>query len=177
MQSYPSEGSRNPCQLSSLLFAGAGINGCSLKTEENLAVMAQVPTSRLLLETDSPYCDVRPSHAGKVHVKTSHQAKDKKKYEPEMLIKGRNEPCNIVSVLEVVTGETTRLAVSSRLESVKSLGMARLYKPSIVIASALCSWHMLTALMPDQTHEALFCAMQHCTMGLATWLQLEHTHV
>lgn len=93
------------------LFAVAGINGCSLKTKENLGVMAQIPTSRLLLETDSPYCDVRPSHAGKVHVKTSRQAKDKKKYDPEMLVKGRNEPSNIVSVFAVVTGETAMLAV------------------------------------------------------------------
>ncbi|KAL0028033.1 hypothetical protein WJX77_001856 [Trebouxia sp. C0004] len=91
-------------QLLAFPTISIGINGCSLKTDENLAVMAQIPTSRLLLETDSPYCDVRPSHAGKVHVKTSHQAKDKKKYDPELLIKGRNEPCNIVSVFEVVTG-------------------------------------------------------------------------
>lgn len=121
MQSYASEGSRKARQLLSLRFTGAGINGCSLKTEENLAVMAQIPTSRLLLETDSPYCDVRPSHAGKVHVKTSHQAKDKKKYDPDMLIKGRNEACNIVAVFEVVTGETARLAFSPSLESASLL--------------------------------------------------------
>ena len=36
---------------------------------------------------------------------------------------------------------------------------------------------MLTQLMPDQTDETLVCAMQHCTIGLATWLQLENTHV
>ncbi|KAL3149736.1 hypothetical protein ABBQ38_013562 [Trebouxia sp. C0009 RCD-2024] len=81
-----------------------GINGCSLKTEENLAVMAQIPVGRLLLETDSPYCDVRPSHAGKRYVSTTHPAKDKKKYDEGMLVKGRNEPCNIVSVFEVVSG-------------------------------------------------------------------------
>lgn len=68
--------------------------------------MAQIPQDRLLLETDSPYCDVRPSHAGKEYVKTTHQAKDKKKYDSEMLVKGRNEPCNIVSVFEVVTGRS-----------------------------------------------------------------------
>ena len=83
----------------------AGINGCSLKTEENLAAMAQIPEDRLLLETDSPYCDVRPSHAGKAHVKSTRLAKDKKKYDQNMLVKGRNEPCNIKSVFEVVTGE------------------------------------------------------------------------
>ena len=68
--------------------------------------MAQIPAEQLLLETDSPYCDVRPSHAGKHHVSTSHQAKDKKKYDAGMLVKGRNEPCNIVSVFEVVSGKS-----------------------------------------------------------------------
>ena len=83
----------------------AGVNGCSLKTEEHLSVMAQIPEDRLLLETDSPYCDVRPSHAGKAHVKSAQQAKDRKKYDQKVLVKGRNEPCNIVSVFEVVTGK------------------------------------------------------------------------
>ena len=67
----------------------AGINGCSLKTEDNLAVMAQIPADRLLLETDSPYCDVRPSHAGKAYVTSSRQAKDKKKFNHAVLVKGR----------------------------------------------------------------------------------------
>jgi len=80
--------------------------------------MAQIPTNRLLLETDSPYCDVRPSHAGKAHVTTSHQAKDKKKYDPEMLIKGRND-------------------CFTKTRKCWSLGMAKLHKPSVVTASAL----------------------------------------
>lgn len=67
--------------------------------------MANIPAERLLLETDSPYCDVRPSHAGKAYVKTMHQAKDKKKYEDHMLVKGRNEPCNSISVFEVIAGK------------------------------------------------------------------------
>ena len=76
-----------------------GVNGCSLKTEENLAVVrdvawplgrtvivkscalgpsvtlsqvAGVPGDRLLLETDCPWCDIRPSHAGHKLVKTRY---------------------------------------------------------------------------------------------------------
>lgn len=41
-----------------------GINGCSLKTEEQLKSVAQIPSNRILLETDCPWCAIRPSHAG-----------------------------------------------------------------------------------------------------------------
>lgn len=81
-----------------------GINGCSLKTEENLSVMKDIPSSRLLLETDCPWCEVRPSHAGYKHIKTWPQTKpvDKKKWVEGALVKGRNEPSNMRQVLEVV---------------------------------------------------------------------------
>lgn len=41
-----------------------GINGCSLKTDEQLKSVAQIPSSHILLETDCPWCAIRPSHAG-----------------------------------------------------------------------------------------------------------------
>ena len=41
-----------------------GINGCSLKTAENCEVVHGLPLDRLMLETDGPWCEVRPSHEG-----------------------------------------------------------------------------------------------------------------
>lgn len=44
-----------------------GINGCSLKTEDQLKVVAAIPNDRILVETDCPWCAIRPSHAGKLN--------------------------------------------------------------------------------------------------------------
>ncbi|KXX82533.1 Deoxyribonuclease Tat-D [Madurella mycetomatis] len=41
-----------------------GVNGCSFKTAENCAVVKKIELSRLMIETDGPWCEVRPSHEG-----------------------------------------------------------------------------------------------------------------
>lgn len=80
-----------------------GINGCSLKTAENLEVVKQLPKDRLLLETDCPYCEVRPSHASSRYVETTFTSVKKEKWNTENMIKGRNEPVTIVQILEVIS--------------------------------------------------------------------------
>lgn len=81
-----------------------GLNGCSLRTAENLEVARQLPLDRILLETDCPYCDVKRTHAGYEFVKTVFETKPEKKYQLGSCVKGRNEPCNIVQVAEVIAG-------------------------------------------------------------------------
>ncbi|XP_063225462.1 deoxyribonuclease TATDN1 isoform X2 [Bacillus rossius redtenbacheri] len=98
------DGSKNAA--ASILDLGyyIGINGCSLRTPENLEVAASIPADRLMLETDCPWCEIRPTHAGFNFVKTTFNAVKKEKWQASSLIKGRNEPCQIVQVLEALAG-------------------------------------------------------------------------
>eukprot|EP00741_Cyanophora_paradoxa_P022682 tig00021493_g21905.t1 len=81
-----------------------GVTGCSLKTEENLAVVREIPPERLILETDAPWCDIRPTHAGYKHVLTQWPSVKKEKFERGKTVKNRTEPCHIRQVAEVVAG-------------------------------------------------------------------------
>lgn len=92
-----------------------GINGCSLKTEENLKVVKAIPLSRMLLETDSPWCDIRSTHASHFHLKEFEKARPemysryalpqvkKEKWAQGKLVKGRNEPISMGLVAMVVS--------------------------------------------------------------------------
>lgn len=79
-----------------------GINGCSLKTEDNLQVAKQIPSDRLMIETDCPYCEIRRTHASFKYIKT-HFHKTKDASDKSKQVKGRNEPASIIQVLEVLS--------------------------------------------------------------------------
>ncbi|KAF7818863.1 putative deoxyribonuclease TATDN1 [Senna tora] len=81
-----------------------GINGCSLKTTENLDVVKGIPVEKMMIETDSPYCEIKNTHAGVGFVKSKWPSKKKEKYDQECIVKGRNEPCLVRQVFEVVAG-------------------------------------------------------------------------
>ncbi|KAK7755866.1 hypothetical protein SLS62_002153 [Diatrype stigma] len=54
-------------ELRELLDLGLhiGVNGCSLKTAENCDVVrGAVGLGKIMLETDGPWCEIRPSHEG-----------------------------------------------------------------------------------------------------------------
>ncbi len=85
-----------------------GLNGCSLKTEENLSTIQEaIPLDKTLLETDAPWCDIRPTHAGAKHLgaeKELYRVVKKEKWQVDKCVKGRNEPCHIRSVAAVLAG-------------------------------------------------------------------------
>ncbi|XP_060528437.1 deoxyribonuclease TATDN1 [Cylas formicarius] len=82
-----------------------GINGCSLKTLENLNTVAALPENKILLETDSPWCEVRPTHAGYKYISTQNilPSVKKEKWKSDQLIKSRNEPVNIRQILDILS--------------------------------------------------------------------------
>ena len=79
-----------------------GINGCSLR--EAMHVVPHIPEDRILLETDAPYCDIRPTHAAFRFLHSLELPKTVKpeKHVPNMLVKGRNEPACINQVAHAV---------------------------------------------------------------------------
>mmetsp|Transcript_31074 Transcript_31074/g.52494 ORF Transcript_31074/g.52494 Transcript_31074/m.52494 type:complete len:326 (+) Transcript_31074:38-1015(+) len=79
-----------------------GVNGCSLRTEEGLANVANIPDHLLLLETDAPWCGIKRTHPSFPYVSTSFPVIKKEKFEEGVMVKDRNEPCTMVQVLEVV---------------------------------------------------------------------------
>ncbi|XBI91581.1 hypothetical protein VPH35_028866 [Triticum aestivum] len=112
-----------------------GINGCSLKTKENLEIVGGIPAERLMIETDSPYCDIKNTHAGIQFVKSIWPSKKKEKYEPGLTVKGRNEPCLVRQVLEVVAG-CKGIADIEGLSKTLYHNTCRLFFPHDIDASA-----------------------------------------
>lgn len=84
-----------------------GLNGCSLKNEQNLEVVKALPNDKIMLETDAPWCEIRPTHASNKYIQTKFETvkkQNKQKWQKDVLVVGRNEPCTIVQVLEVIAG-------------------------------------------------------------------------
>lgn len=86
-----------------------GINGCSLKTKENVEAVKLIPEDKLLLETDAPYCEIRPSHAsysGAAEAFKTMAAQwpevRKDRFKEGCRVKSRNEPCGMFPVLSAV---------------------------------------------------------------------------
>jgi TatD DNase family protein len=82
--------------------------GYSLREEKDLDVIREVPLWRLIVETNSPFCEIKGSHSSFRFIKTFFSRKRKQfmPVEPEnclsLVLRGRNEPCLLVCIVEIV---------------------------------------------------------------------------
>lgn len=107
-----------------------GVTGCSLKTAQQLQVIRQAPLDRLLLETDAPWCDIRPDHAGHHWVTTTpFPSRSKEKFRRGQGVKRRHEPAHIIQVCEVLAGARDMAPVD--LASAAYENTMRLFFPSM----------------------------------------------
>ncbi len=94
-------------EMKSLVVLGLdiGVNGCSMKTEESLDVVRAIPLERLQIETDGPWCEMRPSHASakyNVGAPLLPKVVKKEKWEAGCMVKGRTEPATISHVVHAI---------------------------------------------------------------------------
>ncbi|CAF0823045.1 unnamed protein product [Adineta steineri] len=81
-----------------------GLNGCSMKIQNNLDVIKQIPLNKILVETDAPWCGIKQSHASYSHMNTQFTSElvKKEKWIAGKMVKDRNEPCTIIQICEVI---------------------------------------------------------------------------
>ena len=82
-----------------------GLNGTAFRSEETAMMCCNnIPLNRLMLETDSPWCDIRKDNFGFKFIKTVFPTKKKDKFVEGCCVERRNEPCHMRQVLEVYEG-------------------------------------------------------------------------
>lgn len=94
------------------------VNGVSFRTAESIAASTLIPAERLLLETDAPWCDIRPTHPSfpllqaaraRLLAREGDDNSDlapiptcrRDRFRDGCAVKGRNEPATIADVLLV----------------------------------------------------------------------------
>ncbi|KAI1789799.1 Mg-dependent DNase [Ganoderma leucocontextum] len=87
------------------------VNGCSMKTEDNLAAVKSIRPEWIMVETDAPWCTMTSTQASKKHLATLPPSLNSLYFpqatKPESFVygrpvKGRNEPVAIGGVAWVV---------------------------------------------------------------------------
>ncbi|KAG5187715.1 hypothetical protein JKP88DRAFT_271771 [Tribonema minus] len=125
-------------EAQALIDAGLyiGLNGCSLKTDKNLEVIKALQIDKILLETDAPWCEIRPSHAGSKHVRTRWDTVKREKHQAVkgVTVKGRQEPCHMHQVLEVVAA--VKGVDEDHLADIVYTNTMKLFFPAEAVAAA-----------------------------------------
>jgi TatD DNase family protein len=100
-------------ELRAVLALGfhVGVNASAFRTEETARRVVQLtPLHRLLIETDAPWCDVRPTDYGAQFVTTWPKSNAKTAFVLGECVDRRNEPCHIAQVAEAYLGARRLLA-------------------------------------------------------------------
>ena len=127
-----------------------GMNGCSMKTDENLDVVKAIPLEHLQIETDGPWvrflrrrpgnvifsaanplkCEMRASHASAKYKDDAPElpkSVKKEKWTQDSMVKGRNEPATIMHVAHVIARvkgiSTGEVCEAAWINSVKMFGL------------------------------------------------------
>ncbi|KAK8134273.1 hypothetical protein PG984_006285 [Apiospora sp. TS-2023a] len=85
-----------------------GTNGCSFKTADNCAVVREIHLDRLMLETDGPWCEVRPSHEGwrLLVEQTRNQQQQEQQTLSESTTPGTSTPSSAAAVTDAASSAT-----------------------------------------------------------------------
>lgn len=91
-------------ELQQLLDLGMyiGVSGCSMKNKQMIDMIRLIPLDKIILQTMSPSCVIKDKHSGYHHIKSRFSQVKNSEYEAGKLIIGRNEPCTIVQLVEIV---------------------------------------------------------------------------
>ena len=84
-----------------------GLNGCSLREPHSIEVVKSLPIERIMIESDAPWCEMRPTHASAPFLSdfswSIGRAVNKEKYQESLPVRGRNEPSESRRVLHVIS--------------------------------------------------------------------------
>jgi TatD DNase family protein len=61
-----------------------------------------IPLDKMILQTMSPSCVIKPKHVSKEHVVSLFSQTKFNNYENDKLVIGRNEPCTMIQLVEAV---------------------------------------------------------------------------
>ena len=73
-----------------------GLNGDSLKSSSQFELVRNIPLDSLLISTNSPSSAINEDHPANMYIKTRFPTTRKETFNPEKVIKNRNEPCLLV---------------------------------------------------------------------------------
>jgi TatD DNase family protein len=107
-------------ELKAVLSLGlsVGLNGSALRTRALAeAVLPVLPLERTMVESDAPWCDIRPDHYGHGFVRTNFPTtKRGKPFKAGHCIERRVEPCHVRQVLEAVCGARREILASGETD-------------------------------------------------------------